>query len=251
MSTGTDKIFLTLCTEFIIDRETLFILRDELDQTCLKKLTKLLGIKAPDFISFSEVMTKKLGQKLWKQKGKLISQAAELGRRKFLEKLGWLLDYKKELDIYAEILEVFALAKKQLNKQGLHPLSQPDWLKLTENFSDSAWIQSTQQKVSEYLAIEGEKIPKNQAFLATSDIIESIFGKYKIFASSSPNSEINEMILTLLLSTTKLTPDKVLQAMETIHLTDVDAWSQEVFGQSILSKRKLAFSTGKNYIKVA
>ena len=96
-------------------------------------------------------------------------------------------------------------------------------MKLTENFSDSAWIQSTQQKVSQYLAIEGEKIPKTQAFLATSDIIESIFGKYKIFASSSPNSEINEMILTLLLSTTKVTPDKVLQAMETIHLTDVNA----------------------------
>ncbi len=31
------------------------------------------------------------------------------------------------------------------------------------------------------------------------------------------------MILTILLSTTKLTPDKVLQGMETIHLTDVNA----------------------------
>ncbi len=74
-----------------------------------------------------------------------------------------------------------------------------------------------------YLGIEGQKIPQNQAFLATSDIIESIFGKYKIFASSSTCSEINEMILTLVLSTMKLTPDKVLQAMETIHLNDVNA----------------------------
>ncbi len=59
------------------------------------------------------------------------------------------------------------------------------------------------------------------------------------------------MILTLLLSTTKVTPDKVLQAMETIHINDVNAWSKEVFGQSILSKRKLAFSTPQNYMKVA
>jgi hypothetical protein len=59
------------------------------------------------------------------------------------------------------------------------------------------------------------------------------------------------MILTLLLSTLKLTPDQVLQAMETIHLTDVNAWSKEVFGQSILSKRKLAFSTPTNCIKGA
>ncbi|MDJ0688726.1 MAG: hypothetical protein QNJ41_09460 [Xenococcaceae cyanobacterium MO_188.B32] len=122
---------------------------------------------------------------------------------------------------------------------------------LTDNFSDSTWIQKAQQKVTQYLGIEGQKIPQNQAFLATSDIIESIFGKYKIFASSASNSEINEMILTLVLSTMKLTPDKVLQAMETIHLNDVNAWSEEVFGQSMLSKRKLAFSTSTNCIKVA
>ena len=59
------------------------------------------------------------------------------------------------------------------------------------------------------------------------------------------------MILTLLLSTTELTPDKVLQAMESIQIADVTAWSKEVFGQSMLSKRKVAFSTEKNYTKVA
>ena len=82
-------------------------------------------------------------------------------------------------------------------------------------------------------------------------IIESLFGKYKIFSSFSPCSEINEMTLTLILSTISLTPDQVLQAMETIHLTDVNALSKQLFGQSILSKRKVAFQTPKNYTKVA
>ncbi len=58
------------------------------------------------------------------------------------------------------------------------------------------------------------------------------------------------MILTLLLSTTELTPDKVLQAMESIQIAALTAWSKEVFGQSMLSKRKVAFSTQKNYTKV-
>ncbi|MDJ0574033.1 MAG: hypothetical protein QNJ65_02550 [Xenococcaceae cyanobacterium MO_234.B1] len=119
-------------------------------------------------------------------------------------------------------------------------------MNLSDNFFDSPFLQKNQQRVSEYLAIEGKKVPLNQAFLATSDIIESIFGKYKIFASSSPNSEIavrqgarfpryqnahqdNEMILTLLLSTTKLTSDKVLQAMESIHIADVNALVKRSF----------------------
>ena len=106
--------FSLISTEFIIDRETLFLLREELDQTSLKKLAKILGTKASSKTSFCQIITKKIGQELCQKKSLIISQAAELGRRKFLEKLGWLLDYEKQLHVYAEILEVFALAKKQL-----------------------------------------------------------------------------------------------------------------------------------------
>ena len=59
------------------------------------------------------------------------------------------------------------------------------------------------------------------------------------------------MILTIILSTTKLTPELVLQAMENIEISDVTAWSKSVFAQSMLSKRKQAFSSEKNNIKVA
>ncbi|NES84166.1 MAG: hypothetical protein F6K10_23700 [Moorea sp. SIO2B7] len=59
------------------------------------------------------------------------------------------------------------------------------------------------------------------------------------------------MILKLILCTTKFNSDMVLQAMETIRIADFTAWSKEIFGQSMLSKRKVAFSGGKNYTKVA
>ena len=245
--------FSLISTKFIIDRETLFILREKLDQTTLRKLAKALGTPALNFSSFSQVVTDKIGQELCREKSEIIFPAAEIGRRKFLEKLGWLFSYEKELQIYAETIEVFDLAKKQLNEEGLHQKSGLDWLELikTEKLSDLPWVQSSQQKVSEYLNIEGQKVPHGRFFLATSDIIESIFGKYKIFSSFSTCSEINEMILTLLLSTTELNPDKVVQAMESIQIADVTAWSKEVFGQSMLSKRKVAFSAEINYIKVA
>ncbi|VEP18020.1 conserved hypothetical protein [Hyella patelloides LEGE 07179] len=243
--------FSLISSQFIIDRETLLILREELDQTSLSKLAQNLGETASDSNSFYQLITEKIGREQCEKKGKIISQAAEVGRRKFLEKLGWLLTYEKELHIYAEILKVFDLAKKQFHQQGLHQESLQDWLELTEKFSDSPWVRASQEKVTQYLAIEAQKVPPNQTFLATSDIIESIFGKYKIFSDSSTCSEINEMILTLLLSTTKLTPDQVLQAMESIQIANVTAWSKEVFGQSMLSKRKVAFSTEENYTKVA
>ena len=58
-----------------------------------------------------------------------------------------ILNYEKELHLYAEIIEVFAIAKKQLIQQGIHPFSQQDWLNLSNNFADSSLVQKAQQGV--------------------------------------------------------------------------------------------------------
>ena len=41
------------------------------------------------------------------------------------------------------------------------------------------------------------------------------------------------MILTIPLSTIEITPDTVIEAMETINLSELTAWSKEVFGHSL------------------
>ncbi len=54
-----------------------------------------------DLNSFYQVIVETIGQEQWQKKGRIISQAAELGRRRFLEKLGWLLTYEKELHCFS------------------------------------------------------------------------------------------------------------------------------------------------------
>ncbi len=50
------------------------------------------------------------------------------------------------------------------------------------------------------------------------------------------------MVLSLFLFTTKLTPDKILEAMHSIDTNTLNNWVKSVFGQSIMAKRKEAFS---------
>ncbi len=136
--------FSLISNQFIIDRETLFILSEELDATSLGKLAQILGTKASSFTSFEQIITDKIGRELYQEKGQIISEAAALGRRRFLAKFGWLSDYEAEIHIYAEILKVFNLAKKQFVQQGIHQNSQQDWLKATEDFSPFPWVQKAQ-----------------------------------------------------------------------------------------------------------
>jgi hypothetical protein len=50
------------------------------------------------------------------------------------------------------------------------------------------------------------------------------------------------MLLTICLSTMNLTTVVVKNALEAISFADVEQWFAEVFGQSMLSKRKTLFS---------
>ncbi|WP_041565479.1 hypothetical protein [Nostoc punctiforme] len=104
-------------------------------------------------------------------------------------------------------------------------------------------ISAFRHNILEYITVESSQIPLEKTFLATSDIIESIFGKYKHFSSRCPFKQIGQMILNISLCTMNFTSLMVKEALETVRYLDLKAWSSQVFGQSTLSKRKIVFST--------
>ena len=177
-----------------------------------------------------------------KQDFSLIDPVPERGRKKFLSQFYSLLRSESELDTYSGILFVYNSAKKLLTQNGLHHRSVTDWLELTRNYPTFPEIQKSIQQVTQYLTTESQHIPEGFILPSRSDIIESLFSRYKQFLNSSTFSEINEMILSFCLFTTELTTDKILTALENIPVNDLNTWKLETFGQSFFSKRKLAFS---------
>lgn len=87
--------------------------------------------------------------------------------------------------------------------------------------------------------------------LATSDIIESIFGKYKQFSSRCPIKQIGQTVLSISLCTMNLTTSVVKEALETVRYLDLKPWSSQVFGQSMLSQRRTVFSVNDDDTKIA
>ena len=107
------------------------------------------------------------------------------------------------------------------------------------------------EQIIGYLTQEGGKIPDGEILLGTSDVIESIFGKYQQYTANNPLKEIGKMILTISLCVTKITTQLVTDAMEFVSAMDVKKWADQVFGPSALSKRRTAFRLKKRDIKVA
>lgn len=159
-----------------------------------------------------------------------------------ITKFGWLKDYQEEIFIWGQMVMMTRTLETQLKQNGINQESMAEF-KLNEFslFSNKTLV--FQQNILQYITTEIEKIPEGKTFLGTSDIIESIFGKYKHFSSRCPLKQIGQMILSISLCTMNLATSVVKQALENVRYIDLKDWSSQVFGQSMLSKRKIVFST--------
>jgi hypothetical protein len=160
---------------------------------------------------------------------------------KIIEKLGWLVDYESDLILWNQMVTLTRGIETQLKPLGLNHQSLDYFSQNKFAFVDSS-VQDFQQQIFDYVAAQCSKIKDKRTFLATSDVIESLFGKYKQFSARCPFKQMGQMLLTICLSTMNLTTTVVKNALETISFSDVEVWLAEVFGQSTLSKRKTLFS---------
>ena len=230
--------FSLISNSYNLDREALELLSSNLREDVLIMLKGMSPRLFENRDEFTQALLSNLGQELWTAYGEFICQCCDEGRRKFYAQLGWLLDYRQELQIYTEMLTLIQTVQTQLKTQGLHRQSLEQWLATIKNYSLTSRGELLQHQISEYLKFEAEQIQEKQILLGASDIIESLFGKYKLLAARRPLKEISTSILLIPLATLEITNNLVKQAMEAIRFTDVCSWAKSVFGSSMLSLRR-------------
>jgi hypothetical protein len=173
---------------------------------------------------------------------KLVKNADEsVINQKLVDKLGWLVDYEPELKRWHQMTVLTRTIETQFKKLGINQQSLANFQKNHWEFVQHELL-NFHQRICDYLITQTAKIESKKSFLATSDVIESLFGKYKEFSARCPFKEMSQMLLSICLSTMNLTTSVIKNALETISFANVSAWSKEVFGQSTLSKRKILFS---------
>jgi hypothetical protein len=230
--------FSLISTIYNLDNEALELLTSILTQDTLNLLKPLTSKIYENHSEFTQSILKYLGKELWEVHQETICQCCDLGRRKFYAKLGWVLNYQHDIYGYAEILTLIRSVQIQLKTQGLYCKSLTEWMTDIKTDSLTPRGQKVQQQIIEYLTIETNQIPAEKILLGTSDVIESIFGKYKLFAARRPVKDIGTSILLIPLFTIEITTDLVKQAMEAISFIDVNSWAKSVFGISMLSHRR-------------
>jgi hypothetical protein len=159
------------------------------------------------------------------------------------EKLGWLRGYAGEVTVWSYFQKVVKEAEEEIKRAGL---SRTSWRRIKRRLIGASRpigrARSFRRQVLTFVQKEGAKVPIGQRYLGSTDVLESLFGKYKDLAAQAPSREITANVLMIPLLVTPLTPELLRQALETVRREDVDEWIEEHLGLSPPKKKRVVLT---------
>lgn len=230
--------FSAITPHFRLDQIALSRLQSQLDPASLADLAPLQDKLYPDRPSFCGHLSQILGVERWAEYAPALLLAADLGRRLFDQKLGWLQAYQADVNLYADMMTFVHQVQAQLKHHGLSRTSKERFASQTLTGPLSPRLDRFRSHILTYLQTQALPLTDEQTLLATSDVLESIFGKYKLFSIDRAFKEIGSLVLLIPLFTVKLTAQRIKQALEKVRTIDVQEWTKQIFGSSMLSRRK-------------
>lgn len=162
--------------------------------------------------------------------------------REFKRLFGWLDDYEEELGDYWMMMHLGQETCRIIKQGGIESGSLENCCQMLEERVEGARVRRYAAGIREYLEEVGTKLRPGEKLLGSSDIVESIFGKYKLLMERSPQKAITRLILAIGALTSKRTPDLVRQAMEVVKMEAVEKWFGKYIGESARSIRQKAFA---------
>jgi hypothetical protein len=93
----------------------------------------------------------------------------------------------------------------------------------------------------EYKVHVGDRLP------GCSDVIESLFGRFKHLEQQQSGGGFTQLLLALPALVGKKSTEMLKQAMETIRVSDLSLWFKESIRMSVQAKSKFVFNTAKTF----
>lgn len=167
-----------------------------------------------------------------------------VSRRTLREKLGWLRSYRPALGRWAELLKVARTAEKAV-QGGVHPLICKELRTQLKPLATTPAARRMSENVLAFLREQSSGMPAHDRLIGSSEVLESIIGKYKRVQSCHSKGGMTAMLLSIGAMVGPKTTSTIAHALECIRTADVDHWCKEHLGITLQSQRRLALSATK------
>ena len=172
--------------------------------------------------------------------GKLLSLAKQYQRTgecpEAFEKIEWILGHETFIRQLGEEQGLINKVNKLIKNGGLGDRTIARCRQLVESASVNEGLKA---HVLDYLARNRAKLPDLEKIVCSSDIIESMFGKFKYNTAKSPGGAITEACLSVANYGRNYKIAEIKTAMEQVKIVDIKKWRGENIPVSVQQKKRM------------
>jgi len=174
-----------------------------------------------------------------------------LNRQKLQQKLGWLNEYRGPLAVWAELLEVAALAEAYVRREGYHDHAAEELERGLGALARTPAGLRLKGRIVAFVAEQATNLAPGQHVLGSSEVLESLLGKYKRIQGTHSKGGMTGSLLSIGAAVIKKTTTAVQTAMGTVPVAAVREWVRDKLGLTIPAQQAFAFPRNKNSPKNA
>jgi hypothetical protein len=157
--------------------------------------------------------------------------------------VGWVRHSRQELEQWRQWMEVGTRTEQLGKTQGLSATSAPQ---LQQQLTGVGTGPRTHQMCTELLQLvsaEGAKAKEGERLVGSSEVIESIFGKWKRLAGDHPRRGLTGLVLALGAIVSPTTADVIKEALARVPTKTVLTWCRDKLGKTVQATRRTLFAS--------
>lgn len=161
-------------------------------------------------------------------------------------KLMWITHFKDDIREWGEIMDVAVAVKGTISKNGLYRGIRNDLATVLATIPiECTRAMELKDAALSYAGSLEYKVHVGDRLPGCSDVIESLFGRFKHLEQQQSGGGFTQLLLALPAMVGKKSTEMLKQAIETVKVSDLSLWLKENIGISVQAKRKLVFNAVK------
>lgn len=158
---------------------------------------------------------------------------------KHRDKIEWIKKFEKDLVVYQRLMEICKSTIGLVHERGYFQ-GVAEELKKTIKVqpSEDIRIRRFVGRLAEFLHEQGHKIPPGKAYPGSSEVIESVFGKFKHMEGHHASSGLTSLVLSIPALLGPTSEAIVEQALSMVRIGDVEKWVKSNLSRTYLSERR-------------
>jgi len=156
------------------------------------------------------------------------------------KKLSWVRKYRRRLAQWSELLAVAQSSEHYVRYQGFHRNAADKLREQLVPLTTRPCSRRLQESVLEFVSEQGSQAEPGERLIGSSEVLESIIGKYKRLQGMHSKGGMTAMLLSIGAIVCHKTVDTIAQALGRVKTVEVGQWLRQQLGITIQAQRTIA-----------